>query len=253
MPDLHSRTADLVDRFAAALKDKLAAAEQKYGYSNGWAEPGWMDECRAKLIEHVHKGDPRDVAAYCAFLWHHGERTALEDQFIYDVTGKWPTKPAAPVGAPVDAAAQERERCAGLCEDLAKMMEDGAGEPEPGGRLRQAARNIREAGHKPLGIGTADLKKLDVSLLFSSRQKICEALRIPLCGTEQIVEEARRLKALADGVRAHGTAQAMADEYAAWIDFYHAGNGDYAGFLGQRLKPGSLGMAASSVEGPHDS
>jgi hypothetical protein len=26
-------------------------------------------------MRHVHKGDPRDVAAYCAFLWHHGETT----------------------------------------------------------------------------------------------------------------------------------------------------------------------------------
>jgi hypothetical protein len=96
--DLHQDTAALVARFAVALGEKLHAAEVKYGYSDGWARPDWMDECRAHLIEHVHKGDPRDVAAYCAFLWHHGERTALEDQFIYDATGKWPTKPAAPAG-----------------------------------------------------------------------------------------------------------------------------------------------------------
>jgi hypothetical protein len=93
---LHPRTADLVDRFAAALKGKLAAAEKKYGYTDGWADSGWMDECRASLIEHAHKGDPRDVAAYCAFLWHHGERTALEEQFIYDTLGKWPGVAASP-------------------------------------------------------------------------------------------------------------------------------------------------------------
>jgi len=73
---MHPATADLVQRFAAALAEKLAAAERKYGYSDGWAASDWMDECRAKLVEHVAKGDPRDVAAYCAFLWHHGERTA---------------------------------------------------------------------------------------------------------------------------------------------------------------------------------
>ncbi len=76
---LHPRTADLVLRFASALAYKLHAAEQKYGYSDGWAQPEWMDECRAALVEHVRKGDPRDVAAFCAFLWHHGERTALAD------------------------------------------------------------------------------------------------------------------------------------------------------------------------------
>ena len=75
-PALHPETADLVRRFSAALAEKLAAAEQKYGYSDNWARPGWMDECRQHLLDHVAKGDPRDVAAYCAFLWHHGERTA---------------------------------------------------------------------------------------------------------------------------------------------------------------------------------
>jgi hypothetical protein len=74
--DLHPATADLVRRFSVALAEKLAAAEVKYGYSDGWLSPDWMDECRAKLLEHVGKGDPRDVAAYCAFLWHHGESTA---------------------------------------------------------------------------------------------------------------------------------------------------------------------------------
>ncbi|WP_234197098.1 hypothetical protein [Pseudacidovorax sp. NFM-22] len=73
---LHPETIRLVVRFARALAEKLAAAERKYGYSDGWRSPDWMDECRAKLMEHIAKGDPRDVAAYCAFLWHHGTSTA---------------------------------------------------------------------------------------------------------------------------------------------------------------------------------
>lgn len=63
---------DLVDRFAAALKEKLHAAERKYGYSNDWKHDHWRAELIACLHEHVEKGDPRDVAAYCAFAWHHG-------------------------------------------------------------------------------------------------------------------------------------------------------------------------------------
>jgi hypothetical protein len=46
-------------------------------------------------------------------------------------------------------ARQERERAALCCEDLATLMEWGAGDPEPGGRLRQAARNIR-SGKEPV-------------------------------------------------------------------------------------------------------
>lgn len=73
---LHPSTADLVDRFAAALKEKLAKAEAKYGYSDGWLADDWRDDLVRDLARHVQKGDPRDVAAYCAFAWHHGWSTA---------------------------------------------------------------------------------------------------------------------------------------------------------------------------------
>ena len=73
---LHPATADLVVRFARALADKLALAERKYRYSDGWRDPAAIHEMREDMIEHVGKGDPLDVAAYCAFLWHHGASTA---------------------------------------------------------------------------------------------------------------------------------------------------------------------------------
>lgn len=72
---LHPATADLVTRFATALARKLADAEQKYGYTDNWRRADWMPECRAQLRDHLLKGDPRDVAAYCAFLWAHEEPT----------------------------------------------------------------------------------------------------------------------------------------------------------------------------------
>lgn len=74
--ELHHDTAKLVRRFARALANKLLAAQRKYGYSDNWMRDDWADECRAELMRHIHKGDPRDVAAYCAFLWHHNESTA---------------------------------------------------------------------------------------------------------------------------------------------------------------------------------
>ncbi|MFP3652252.1 MULTISPECIES: DUF551 domain-containing protein [Burkholderia] len=74
--ELHHDTAKLVRRFARALANKLLAAQRKYGYSDDWMRDDWADECRVELMRHVHKGDPRDVAAYCAFLWHHDESTA---------------------------------------------------------------------------------------------------------------------------------------------------------------------------------
>ena len=63
---------DLVDRFAVALKEKLRAAAAKYGHDDAWVRDDWRADLVRQLGEHVQKGDPRDVAAYCAFAWHHG-------------------------------------------------------------------------------------------------------------------------------------------------------------------------------------
>lgn len=87
---LNDRTSALVDCFARALKDKLAAAQVKYGFSDGWSSPDWEKECQCKLAEHAKKGDPRDVAAFCAFMWHHGWRTCSD----VSATSEWEVRPA---------------------------------------------------------------------------------------------------------------------------------------------------------------
>jgi len=74
--ELHPDTAKLVRRFARALANKLLAAQRKYGYGASWTADDWQDKCRADLMNHIAKGDPRDVAAYCAFMWHHDWSTA---------------------------------------------------------------------------------------------------------------------------------------------------------------------------------
>jgi hypothetical protein len=55
-----------VDLFAKEMKEKLAKAREK-------GRGGWQDcapEALSKmLLEHVEKGDPRDVANFCMFLW----------------------------------------------------------------------------------------------------------------------------------------------------------------------------------------
>lgn len=79
---LHPVTADLVVRFATALAEKLHKAEQKYGWSTDWMKSGWYNDCLQSLWEHIEKGDPRDVAAYCAFMWHHGWVTTDYDRNV---------------------------------------------------------------------------------------------------------------------------------------------------------------------------
>ena len=101
--DLHPATKELVFSFAMALADKLYAAEQKYGYSDGWKTDDWMDECRRKLREHIGKGDPRDVAAYCAFLWYHKESTKLS------------APPATPVQSQCEKCGTDLVPCCPIC------------------------------------------------------------------------------------------------------------------------------------------
>ena len=73
--ELHPDTDKLVKDFSVALAGKLLTAQYKYGYTNGWKENDWMDQLRHDLLRHIEKGDPVDVAAYCAFLWYHNEPT----------------------------------------------------------------------------------------------------------------------------------------------------------------------------------
>ncbi|WP_338496176.1 hypothetical protein [Delftia tsuruhatensis] len=55
-----------VDRFAAEMKSKLAAARAKG--RGGW-ETCPPEVLSRMLREHTEKGDPRDVANFCMFLW----------------------------------------------------------------------------------------------------------------------------------------------------------------------------------------
>lgn len=68
---LLSITEDLVDRFAAAMKTKLLVAQLIYGYADGWVDPTWHAHCLEQFRHHIAKGDPVDVANYCAFMYHH--------------------------------------------------------------------------------------------------------------------------------------------------------------------------------------
>jgi len=97
--DLHPSTATLVHAFAEAMGKKLAAAQRKYGYTDGWRRDDWEPECIAALLEHVEKGDPRDVAAYCAFLWRHGWATSLAGKLRLDELRRAAEALAAPPAA----------------------------------------------------------------------------------------------------------------------------------------------------------
>jgi hypothetical protein len=85
----------VVEQFAVAMKRKLADARAK-GRS-GWQYCTEGDLSRM-LREHVDKGDPRDVANFCMFLWYHGAAIGTGTAKL----GEW-------LGAPT-ASAQQDER-----------------------------------------------------------------------------------------------------------------------------------------------
>ena len=66
-----------VDRYASALKQKLGIARTKG--RGGWQTCSNEDLSRM-LREHVEKGDPRDVANFCMFLWSLGHGIAQAEQ-----------------------------------------------------------------------------------------------------------------------------------------------------------------------------
>ena len=99
----------LVARFAHALNEKMQAAAIKYGYqSDQWLDPNWRTDCIEDLLRHVDKGDPRDVAAYCAFAWHHG----------------WSLTPATTLLRMSERAIAAEAQVAGLKEELGEQEKE---------------------------------------------------------------------------------------------------------------------------------
>jgi hypothetical protein len=105
-PRIAPESEKLVLDFAAALRAKLAAAEAKYGWNDNWKFDDWEEDCRAQMRRHIAKGDPLDVAAFCAFLWGRG----------------WSS--AEPADATVDRAAAMKIAAAGdkVLRDLHDMV-----------------------------------------------------------------------------------------------------------------------------------
>lgn len=75
VPVMPPGTQKLVADFSTDLAEKLYKAQLKYGYDADWKQDNWSTQCLAHFHQHIAKGDPRDVAAYCAFMWYHDWKT----------------------------------------------------------------------------------------------------------------------------------------------------------------------------------
>jgi len=73
--ELHPDSQNLLKVCFEELRLKMIKSQNKYGWSNEWLTQDWEDECRQQLIEHLQKGDPRDVAVYAMFMIYRGWTT----------------------------------------------------------------------------------------------------------------------------------------------------------------------------------
>jgi hypothetical protein len=124
---LHPETTKHLLAFCGAMAGKLRKAEQKYGYSDGWLRDDWQQECLENMHEHIAKGDPRDVANYCMFMWVHG----------------WPTK----ISPREESAEQARKSLLEQREDLIDKLRKATSSPAVGARKEGAELEVeRDAG-----------------------------------------------------------------------------------------------------------
>lgn len=73
--ELHPDSEQLLKVCFEELRLKMIKSQKKYGWSNEWLTQDWEDECREQMIEHLQKGDPRDVAVYAMFMIYRGWTT----------------------------------------------------------------------------------------------------------------------------------------------------------------------------------
>ncbi|KYQ82498.1 hypothetical protein AWW72_17995 [Acinetobacter sp. NRRL B-65365] len=90
-PDLSADSNALINNFADQMKVKLVKAQEKYGFNDDWKSSDWEAKCRGELYRHLNKGDPIDVANYCAFMLFHKWSTSFLDS-AYALLPKEPTE-----------------------------------------------------------------------------------------------------------------------------------------------------------------
>ena len=75
---LHPDSEQLLKVCFEELRLKLIKNQKKYGWSNEWLIQNWEEECCEQLVEHLKKGDPKDVAIYAMFMIYRGWSTKFK-------------------------------------------------------------------------------------------------------------------------------------------------------------------------------
>ena len=178
--------AGLVARFSNALLKKLRLA-QANGRS-GWDHDDWEADCQRGLLRHVEKGDPRDVAAYCAFMWHHGWATKSPSPAVLDpVTVEACAKVANKWVADITAAGDQFDKGgdiyahANVCQGVAAAIRALIGQPasngEPVAVEAERTQSVNKVLHQPsFDEAWAVFQNTGIDLVSDSDDETCRCL-----------------------------------------------------------------------------
>lgn len=75
MDDDKQTLRNAIDAASQELFSKLMGMGEKKGEGWNdqlWLDPDWHSKLKADILEHLFKGDPLDVMAYCVFAHYHG-------------------------------------------------------------------------------------------------------------------------------------------------------------------------------------
>ncbi|WP_240648432.1 hypothetical protein [Pararobbsia silviterrae] len=146
-----------VDRFACALKDKLSEARAKG--REGWEQCD-PTELSIMLREHVEKGDPRDVANFCMFLWSLGK--SISDAALPMGLRAAPKQAEAPTRIPLLAEDHKGMRVdySGMFGAAQRALKHGHQETGTAEMLRQFKDHMTELGSRWYAGDTAVVDEL---------------------------------------------------------------------------------------------
>lgn len=68
--EMSAESAKMLDAFFEATLEKFVAAQRKHNWEDDWKDAE-MRILQNEALHHLVKGDPRDVAIYCAICHHH--------------------------------------------------------------------------------------------------------------------------------------------------------------------------------------
>jgi hypothetical protein len=217
---------DLVDRFGAALLAKLRKAADERGlHDHPWLKDDWHEDLVKQMYEHAHKGDPRDVAAYCAFAWHHGWSLKLRPDGFQDLVRAESLALSTYVaetfreGAVDEASVAELDLRVPLATTVLRLLKlavsRGAFAPGQHIQTEQGPMLLMASQLRPVLVETAQNARIMAGNLIGARQYGPEVMQAALASAATLLDE---IAETLEPVREDRGREMCADDFACTGD-----------------------------------